>query len=76
MDLERNLDLKKIRLLKGYSQKEMAKVLGYSTPSAYRKIEVGEQKITAEQVVKLARKLEISSSFLLKKVTQWGKRWN
>lgn len=70
MDLERNLDLKKIRLLEGYSQKEMAETLGYSTPSAYRKIEIGKQKITAEQVVKLARKLEIPSSFLLEKVIQ------
>lgn len=70
MDLEKDLDLKKLRMLKGYSQKEMAEVLGYSTPSAYRKIELGEQKITAVQVVKLARKLDIPSSFLLKKVTQ------
>jgi len=69
MNFEKNLDLRKLRLLKGYSQKEMAETLGYSTPSAYRKIEVGQQKITAEQVVKLARKLDISSSFLLTKVT-------
>lgn len=70
MDFNINLNLKNLRKLRGFSQAEMAHCLGYSTPAAYRKIETGEQKITAEQVVVLAKKLSVPSTYLFKKVTQ------
>ena len=57
-------NIKKIRELKGYDQKYMAKQLGVSQ-SYYSKLESKEENITVEQVNKVANVLEVSLFDLL-----------
>lgn len=59
------MELKKIRVVRGLTQKEMADILGYHTPSAYRKLETGEQQLRVDQAVKLAKKLDVPISFFI-----------
>lgn len=53
-------NLKKIREEKGITQEEMAKELGYSGKSGYSMLENGKVRLTLEQAVKIAKKLEMS----------------
>lgn len=41
--------LKEIRVNKGYTQNDMAKILGYKHKSGYNKLELGDRKITLDQ---------------------------
>lgn len=53
-------NLKKIREEKGITQEKMAKELGYSGKSGYSMLENGKVRLTLEQAVKIAKKLEMS----------------
>lgn len=46
--------LKKIREEKGYTQEDMAKLLGYKHKSGYNQLETGKRKIVLEQAKTIA----------------------
>ena len=51
--------LKKLRVQKGYTQEQMAKILGYSNKSSYCMLENGHVKMTLEQAKRIANVLDI-----------------
>jgi len=53
-----------VRLKKGFSYENMASQLSI-TPAAYRKIEIGETKLTVERLFRLSEILEVSVLELL-----------
>lgn len=60
------MSLRSIRVLKGYSQLSVAKALGYSNASSYRKIETGIQSLRVDQLILLSNFYGVAPSFLLK----------
>lgn len=57
--------LKMLRKNKGYTQEEMAKMLGYKDKSSYCHIEKGKVKITLDLAIKICRILETDINELL-----------
>ena len=53
-------NLKRIRLSKGFSQDELARMVGYTNRSSINKIEIGRSGIPAKKVNELARVLGVS----------------
>lgn len=53
-------NLKKLRIARGFSQDELAKLLGYTNRSSINKIEVGRSGIPTDKVNDLARVLGVS----------------
>lgn len=53
------------RLKKGYTQTEMAKLLGYKSRSSINKIEVGGRDIPRSSVVKFAELLDVTPAYIL-----------
>ena len=53
-------NLKRLRIAKGFSQDELARMLGYTNRSSINKIEVGRSGIPANKVNDLARILGVS----------------
>lgn len=51
--------LKSLRAKKGYTQEQMAQILGYSNKSSYCMLENGHVKMTLEQARKIAEALDI-----------------
>lgn len=57
--------IKQARLKKGYSQTELAQLLGYKSRSSINKIEIGERDIPKNNILKFAELLEVSPSYLM-----------
>lgn len=53
-------NLKRLRIARGFSQDELARMLGYTNRSSINKIEVGRSGIPADKVNNLARVLGVS----------------
>lgn len=58
--------LRRARMVKGYSQIELAKKLGYSDSSTIYKIEKGVQKIPYERIRQICDVLDIDYAYLTK----------
>ncbi len=60
---------KKIRVNRGYTQNDMAKILGYKHKSGYNKLELGDRKITLDQakIISDLFQLPIEVIFLINK---------
>lgn len=59
-------NLKRIRIARGFSQDELARMVGYTNRSSINKIEVGRSGIPANKVNELARVLGVSPLELFK----------
>ncbi len=64
MDLQIGSHIQKIRLIRGYPQKYMAKRLGISTP-AYSKLEKKGSDLSIGYLVRIADILGVSHDFIL-----------
>lgn len=53
-------NLKRIRIARGFSQDELAKMVGYNNRSSINKIEVGRSGIPSDKVNELAKVLGVS----------------
>jgi len=53
-------NLKKLRVARGFSQDELAKMVGYTNRSSINKIEIGRSGIPSDKVNELARVLGVS----------------
>lgn len=53
-------NLKRLRLARGFSQEELAKMVGYTNRSSINKIEIGRSGIPSSKVNELARVLGVS----------------
>lgn len=57
--------IKEARLKKGYSQAELAKLLGYKSRSSINKIEVDGRDVPRSSIVKFAKVLGVTPSYLM-----------
>ncbi len=57
--------IREARLKKGYSQSELAKLLGYKSRSSINKIEVDGRDIPRSSIVQFAKILGVTPSFLM-----------
>lgn len=57
--------IKKLRLQRGMSQEELAKLLGYSHKSAINKIELNINGVPSSKIVKLSKIFGVSISYLM-----------
>lgn len=57
--------IKAARLKKGYSQTELAQLLGYKSRSSINKIEVDGRDIPKSSIVKFAQVLDVSPAYLM-----------
>ena len=57
--------IKAARLKKGYSQAELAELLGYKSRSSINKIEVEGRDIPRSSIVKFAKVLDVTPSYLM-----------
>lgn len=57
--------IKKLRLQKGMSQEELARLLGYSHKSAINKIELNINGVPSSKIVKLSKIFGVSISYLM-----------
>lgn len=57
--------IKAARLKKGYSQTELAQLLGYKSRSSINKIEVNGRDIPRSSIVKFAKVLDVSPAYLM-----------
>lgn len=57
--------IKAARLKKGYSQAELAELLGYKSRSSINKIEVEGRDIPRSSIVKFAKILDVTPSYLM-----------
>lgn len=66
------MNLRAIRVLNGYTQADIANVLGYSSTTGYARIEKGIQPLKVEQLLKLSKFYKVSVNFLLSDLSQNG----
>ena len=59
-------NLKRLRLARGFSQDELARMVGYTNRSSINKIEIGRSGIPSNKVNELARVLGVSPLELFK----------
>ena len=57
--------IKRLRVSKGMTQDDLAKLLGYSSRSTINKIESGAHSIDHEKILKFAYMLKVSAGYLL-----------
>lgn len=57
--------IRKARLKKGYSQAELAELLGYKSRSSINKIEVEGRDIPRSSIVKFAKVLDVTPAYLM-----------
>lgn len=57
--------LKQARENKGFSQSELARILGYKSRSSVNKMESGERAIPRKKVLETAKILEVRPAFLM-----------
>lgn len=57
--------IKEARLKKGYTQAELAELLGYKSRSSINKIEVEGRDIPRSSIIKFAKALDVSPSYLM-----------
>lgn len=58
--------LKKLRLEKGYTLKEVARFMGYKSKSGYWMLEQGKVKLTVDKIEKLSKLYNVSKEIFLK----------
>lgn len=57
--------IKEARIKKGYSQTELAQLLGYKSRSSINKIEVNEREIPKSIILKLSEILDVTPAYLM-----------
>jgi len=57
--------IKEARIRKGYSQTELAQLLGYKSRSSINKIEVNEREIPKSIILKLSEILDVTPAYLM-----------
>ncbi|WP_449240557.1 helix-turn-helix transcriptional regulator [Desulfoscipio gibsoniae] len=57
-------NLKQARINKGYTQQQMAKMLGYKSKSQYCMIENGQRGVSVEKAKKISEILELPIEYL------------
>lgn len=54
--------LKRIRIEKGYTQEQMAQMLGYADKSGYHHLENGNVRLSVARAIKIAKILDVEPS--------------
>ena len=57
--------IREARLKKGYTQTELAEILGYKSRSSINKIEVEGRDIPRSSVIKFAKALDVTPAYLM-----------
>lgn len=57
--------IREARIKKGYSQTELAQLLGYKSRSSINKMEVNEREIPKSNILKLAEILDVTPAYLM-----------
>ena len=57
--------IREARLKKGYTQTELAELLGYKSRSSINKIEVEGRDIPRSSVIKFAKALDVTPAYLM-----------
>lgn len=60
--------LKKLRQEKGVSLQAMAEAVGLTTAGGYKRIEDGENRLTADRLPLIAKKLDVNPNELYQKI--------